>query len=296
VVLKHLEATRLHYAYTDMKITKTTVDQLPLPTSGYALHWDHALHGFGVRVTAHGVKSFIVQQRIHGRDRRMTLGRHGVLTVEQARKAAKRLLGEIASGHDPLAERAKQRLQSTTLAEAFASYLVVRKDLKPGTVNDMKVALKGLSDWMHRPLTSITRDMVVKRHAKLGERSHARANLAMRYLRAVINFAAGQYTDSEGKPLITDNPVKRLSDTRGWYRIERRRTVIKPHQLRPWFEAVLSLSHAPNGQYRPSTDGAARDYLLLLILTGLRNREAATLQWENVNLRALRMTTSVGRR
>ncbi|HKF93200.1 MAG TPA: tyrosine-type recombinase/integrase, partial [Gammaproteobacteria bacterium] len=70
----------------------------------------------------------------------------------------------------------------------------------------------------------------------------------------------------------------------------RRRTVIKPHQLRPWFEAVLSLSHAPNGQYRPSTDGAGRDYLLLLILTGLRNREAATLQWENVDLTGKTLT------
>src|SRR5215212_2045691 len=114
MALESFEAIRLHYAYTDMKITKTAVDQLPLPTNGYVLYWDHVLHGFGVRVTPHGVKSFIVQQRIHGRDRRITLGRHGVLTVEQARKAAKRLLGEIASGHDPLAERAKQRLQSTT--------------------------------------------------------------------------------------------------------------------------------------------------------------------------------------
>jgi integrase len=259
-----------------MKITKTTVDHLPVPATGYALYWDNALRGFGLRVTANGVKAFIVQSRIHGKERRITLGRYGVLPETQARKAAKRLLGEIASGHDPLAERAKARLQSITLGQAFESYLAVRKDLKPLTVQDMKVAMKGLSDWMQRPLTSITRDMVSQHHATLGERSHARANLAMRYLRAIINFAAGQYTDAEGRPLITDNPVKRLSDTRGWYRVERRRTLIKPHQLRPWFEAVLSLSDKPHSE--------VRDYLLLLILTGLRKAEASSLEWQNVDL------------
>ncbi len=88
--------------------------------------------------------------------------------------------------------------------------------------------------------------------------------------------AAGQYTDAEGRPLITDNPVKRLSDTRGWYRVERRRTLIKPHQLRPWFEAVLSLSDKPHSE--------VRDYLLLLILTGLRKAAASSLEWQNVDL------------
>jgi len=262
-----------------MKITKTTVDRLPHPATGYALYWDDALRGFGLRVTASGVKAFVVQQRIQGREHRITLGRHGVLTVEQARKEAKRLLGEIAGGHDPLAERARERLKSITLGQAFEVYLTVRKDLKARTVSDMKVAMKGLSDWMQRPVVSITRDMVARRHAELGQRSHARANLSMRYLRAIINFASGQYTDAEGRPLITDNPVKRLSDTRAWYRVERRRAFIKPHELRAWFEGVLSLGDKPQ-----------RDYLLLLLLTGLRSREAITLRWEDVDLQSRTLT------
>jgi len=51
----------------------------------------------------------------------------------------------------------------------------------------------------------------------------------MRVLRALFNFAAGQYEDSQGKSLITDNPVKRLSQTRAWYRVERRQSFI--HQI-----------------------------------------------------------------
>jgi hypothetical protein len=80
----------------------------------------------------------------------------------------------------------------------------------------------------------------------------------MRVLRALFNFAAANY-EAGGKALVLDNPVKRLSRTRAWFRVDRRETLIKPHQLRPWMEAVLALDN-----------GLARDYLQLVLLTGLR--------------------------
>lgn len=262
------------------KLTKTTIDRLPIPTSGYAIHWDDALSGFGVRVTASGIKAFILQRRIKGKDKRLTLGRSGALTCEQARKEAMRLLGKIASGGDPVAEKARNRLSGgVTLREVFGAYLQARKALKPRTVKDMHDAMKGFSDWMNKPLLSITRNRVAKRHKTLGERSEARANLAMRYLRAVFNFAIAEYTDAEGKPLITDNPVKKLSQTRAWYRVERRRTVIKPHQLGAFLQAVLSLENA-----------LARDYFLVVLATGLRRTEAFNLHWDNVDLMGRTLT------
>ncbi|MGH8579538.1 MAG: Arm DNA-binding domain-containing protein [Gammaproteobacteria bacterium] len=99
------------------RITKTQLDHLEPPESGYALHWDSLIHGFGVRVTAAGAKSFILQTRIHAKQKRITLGGYGALTVEQARRQARRLLGEIAAGHDPIAERKRKQLQSVTLAK-----------------------------------------------------------------------------------------------------------------------------------------------------------------------------------
>ncbi|MCK7578394.1 MAG: hypothetical protein MZV65_23405 [Chromatiales bacterium] len=57
---------------------------------------------------------------------------------------------------------------------------------------------KAFKDWQRKPLAEITRDMVASRHRKLGERSEARANLAMRLLRALFNFAAGEYEDERG--------------------------------------------------------------------------------------------------
>ena len=85
-------------------------------------------------------------------------------------------------------------------------------------------------DWQNKPLLSITKDKIVNRHTVLGEeRGQAYANLSMRLIRALFNFAAGQYEDLQGRSLISENPTKRLSQTRAWYRVDRRQTFIKSH-------------------------------------------------------------------
>lgn len=262
-----------------MKLTKTVIDKLPVPANGYVLYRDDELPGFGVRVTHAGVKSFFLEKRIHRKVKRLTLGRYGVLTAEQARKEAVKLFGRMASGGDPIADKAQTRLESVTLGEAFEAYLTTRASLKPLTVKDMRRAMKGFERWMKRPLLSLTRDMIARRHKELGVASQARANLAMRYLRAIFNFAMAEYTDAKGKPLLTDNPVKKLSQTRAWYRVDRRQTVIKPHQLGPWMRAVLSLDNE-----------LARDYFLLVLLTGLRRTEAMSLRWQDVDLAGKTLT------
>lgn len=108
----------------------------------------------------------------------------------------------------------------------------------------------------------------------------------MRFVRALFNFAAGQYEDSKGQSLIAENPVKRLSQTQAWYRVDRKQTVIKPHDLAPWYRAVMGLLD----DSRIRTREMVRDYLLLVLFTGLRKEEAAQLTWNNVDLKARTLT------
>ena len=171
----------------------------------------------------------------------MTIGRYGEITVEQARREAQKLLGKIATGIDPRAEQQATRLQSLTLQEVFQDYTKARKDLKPKTLYDYQNVLnRAFTSWKDKPLVSITKDKVAKLHSNLGEaKGEAYANLAMRLLRALFNFAAGQYEDAQGKSFITENPVKRLSQTRAWYRVQRRQTYIKPHELAAWYQGVI---------------------------------------------------------
>ncbi|CAI8749537.1 tyrosine-type recombinase/integrase [Methylocaldum szegediense] len=264
-----------------MKLTKSVIDRLPIPETDPTFYRDDEIRGFGMKVFPSGVKSFFLEKRINRRVKRITIGRYGELTPDQARKQALKLAGDIATGGDPVAKRRRAKLEEKTLNEAFADYLEARKDLKERTRRDMRASMDEMfSDWLDKPITRITPAMVAKRHKEFGEqRSEARANLGCRYLRAVINFARARYKDDEGRPLIGENPVTVLSETRAWYRVDRRSTVIKPHELKPWFEAVLNL---------PSRD--IGDYFQVLILTGLRREEALNLKWPDVDLKGRTLT------
>jgi integrase len=264
------------------KITKRTVDALPLPAEAQVLYFDSSLPGFGIRVSP-TCKAYFAERRVHGKTVRVTIGRHGVLTPEQARKEASRLLGQMTMGENPIALRRRAKVAGVTLGEAFEAFASTRRSLKPRTVYDYRRCLEvAFGDWKARPIRSISRDMVQHRHAKLWEtRGEAYANLSMRFLRSLLNFAAVQYDDGTGQSVLTENPVARLSLLRAWYRVERRQTVIKAHQLPRWFEAVQSLSDSSGGEAVSET---VRDYLLLLLFTGLRRQEGAQLKWSDVDL------------
>lgn len=72
-------------------------------------------------------------------------------------------------------------------------------------------------------MTSISKDMISNHHDKIGlKRSEAYANLAMRFLRALINFAIAQHEDGNGHSVLSENPEMRPTQTRTWYRVDRR--------------------------------------------------------------------------
>lgn len=86
------------------------------------------------------------------------------------------------------------------------------------------------ADWQNKAMLDIGKDIIAKRHSKTGaERGEAYANLSMRFLRALFDFAIAQYVDGSGYAVFRENPVMRLTQTRAWYRIDCRQTVIKPH-------------------------------------------------------------------
>lgn len=261
-----------------IKLNKKTVDNIQPPASlngkpTQVFYRDSDLTGFGLKVTNAGSKVYIIETRINGKSKRITLGKHGQLTTEQARRQAQIMLGEIAQGNDPVAEKQNKRVQAVTLLECYQDYLKIRHNLKENTLHDYKRCIEGaLEDWLDKPLTAITKDMVEQRHQKLGKKSAARANNTMRVLRALFNFALERYEDNKGKAVIQVNPVNRLSKTRGWYEVKRRQTLLTPTQLRPWFEATHKLNNE-----------VTRDYLHFLLFTGLRRSEASRMTWDDVD-------------
>jgi integrase len=263
-----------------ISFTKKELEALPVPEKGRTYVHDTKVNGLVLQITPTGTRSFQAYRKINGKPVRVTLGRYPDMTIEQARKAALAALSKLAGGVNPNDEKKTERAKTITLEAVFKAYLIRRKTLKPGTIRDMERSMKeSFADWMKKPVTAITPEMVVKRHAQRGKQSEARSNLAMRYLRALFNFAAAEFTTADGKPIIDGNPVKKLSQTRAWYKVDRRQTVIHAHDLAGWARAVGELPNQDVG-----------DFFMFLLLTGLRRTEAASLPWGQIDLRARTLT------
>ncbi len=124
------------------KITKRLVEAAEVRDKDYII-CDDDLAGFAVRVLPSGRRSYIVQYRIGNRYRRMSLGAHGVLTPEKARRTAFKVLAAVKDGEDPAGERSQARKACTVkeLAERFdEEHISVR--LKPGTAQEYRRNLR----------------------------------------------------------------------------------------------------------------------------------------------------------
>lgn len=264
-----------------MRLTKTNIDALPIPEKAYKIYRDDSLIGFGLQVLPSGKKTFIVETRINNKSRRKKIGAYGTLTPEQGRNEAKKFLGKVATGIDPIAQKKEQDTSSVTLQEVYETYLVVRKDLKANTLSDYRSHMNNtFKEWAKRPLANIRRDMISKKHKQVGAKHPARANGAMRFLRAIFNFAAGQYENAEGRSLFPENPVSRLSQTRAWYPNKRKQGVIKAHQLKEWYKAVKTLKNSSGDPVAVTT----ADFLILVLFTGMRKSEGLSLKWDDIDL------------
>jgi len=283
----HMGYMQIHRIQNAMKINASTVKKVKPPETGYDLHWDSDLKGFGLRVTAAGAKAYIAQAKVNGKARRVTLGRHGTITPDQARKLARVELGDMSRGTDPSVEKARQKAESVTLADVVQAYLANRRTrsglpLKERTKTDIQYHLKtNFSSWRDKPIAKITREMVQRRYSDLCKRSTAQANQAMRVLSGLMNYAAASYRTPEGERIITDNPVAVLREANMLRAVKGKSSAVPLDRIGEWWGAVQTMRHDPA---LTTASRAAVDLIALLAVTGLRLGEARAIRWDQVDL------------
>lgn len=270
------------------KISKRAVDATE-PGDHDVYLWDADLAGFGLKVTPAGGKVYLVQYRMggrKGRTRRVTIGRHGQLTPDQARREAKRLLGQVAAGHDPAEVRAEAR-RDPTVADLCDLYLTEGcATKKPSTLATDRSNIE-----RHiKPLLGRRRVRTVKRaDVERFQQDVARGNTAADVKtgprgRAIVTGGRGTaartvavlgaiFTFAVKRDLRPDNPVRGVTRYKG----ERKERFLGLTELARLGDALATAE-------REGENAAAVAGIRLLVMTGARKSEITSLRWEYVDM------------
>ncbi len=266
-----------------MKLTKTTIKKLPLPDKGQAIHWDTETRGFGLRITASGSKSWVVQKRVGRKTCRFTLGALELLTPDQARRRAQVKLLEMQDGKDPQAEKRRVAAQGQTLREVMEDYVVNKQTkngtLRPSTIKAIRACVeKSFSDWADKPVTTINRRVCVERFRELSKTAPASTNLAFRNLRALLNYVRVENLSDDGVyKVLPVNPVLKMP----WNPDVKRENRIPPDKVG---EVWLLLEASSDPETNIPSICTSADLAAFLLLTGARVGEASRLTWDRVTL------------
>ena len=248
-----------------LRLTKKNIDAIPIPTDKVQeYYWDPDLGGFGLTVGQTGKKSFVLQKN----NKRKKIGRYGAWTPEEARRYVADLIVQMDKGNDPYAERRQKEARGIMVSKALDEYIVRlrSKGGAEGTIRDMQDEFRRhLSDWQDRPLSNIAKKDCRTRHGEITKKSGPyAANLVFRYFRAVYNVALKLYD------LPAVNPTIGVD----WNKAMRRQEPIPWADLPAWKVRVDSLHDV------------LRDYLYVVLFTGLRSEDAATIRWEDLDFAA----------
>jgi len=273
-----------------VKLNKRTIDGILKPARP-SFYFDVDLKGFGLKVMPSGVKTFLVEYRpgAGGRStpkRRLTLGRFGALTADEARDLAKSALGKVHAGDDPANDRARARAE-LTFDKVCDLYLEEGCETKkPSTI----ATDKGRIERHIKPLLGkkrvgeITRPDIEKFMRDVASGKTAADEKTKARGRAIVEGGKGTATRTVGllggimsfaiaRQFRSDNPVhgvKRYTDRKG-------ETFLSPAELGKIGAALASLE---TEGANPSAVGIIR----LLAFTGARKSEISGLRWSEVDI------------
>lgn len=236
--------------------------------------FDTECKGLGVRATAAGTKTFLVQwtDRATKQKRREVLGVWGSITTEKAREAARVRLGEVAKGIDPRAVRLEKReaaikvkleaaLTLETLVDDWAKLHLAHK--RPRYAAEAVRAIKyAFAKQLKRPAMRLTKaEAVDVLDGILKAGSVAMAGRTLAYGRACYAWA-----EKRGK--IASNPFERIPISAG---ITSRERVLTPEETGHVWNAAAAMGEPWGPLFR------------VMLLTLGRRDEVAGMRWSELS-------------
>jgi integrase len=272
-----------------MAITKSSVDRLKPPKSGYSIAWDGEVKGFGVRITHNGVVSFVLNYRVNGRQRLYTIARYPDWSVERARKEAIRLRGEIRPEQgkkpvDPLEQKQREH-EAPTMLDLKDDYLErwARPYKRPASVRDDSANLDGIivPRIGNHQVDAVTRRDIEEIHQSMKATKY-RANRVLSLLSKMFSLAIEWGWRN-------DNPARGIPK----FTEDRRARYLSPEELK---RLAAALEEYPGKRAR-ELDGSAKqkayakkeaqravNAIRLLMVTGARKSEVLKATWDQFDL------------
>jgi integrase len=242
------------------------VRKLPRPQSGSRIFYDSEVPGFGVRVTANGVKAFVYNYRtLGGRDRRFTIGRWPDWSVTDARREARRLSHIVDEGGDPQGDLENLREAPTVadLLDRFEAEHLTRR--RASTARDYRSAIAKYirPHFKNTKVADVTPEDCDKLHRKITAAGKLRrANTVAAILSKAFSLAIRW-------KMRSDNPCKGIDKNN---EVTRRRYLSGDELQR----LTAALAKHP--------DKRSADALRMLLLTGARRGEVLSMRWADVDL------------
>jgi integrase len=253
------------------------VRKVDLPETGAVTYWDNdpKVSGFGVRIYAGGGRSFFLNYRIDGRERRYTIGAFPRWSVTAARERAKELRSEIDRGHDPAGQK-RERREAPTVQDLIDRYIeehLPRKSAGEQRVEDEKKMLEEIGKHLgpHTKVADVHGGDIRDMHRKISEsvgRSGPRAVRANRILSVCSKMFSLSLVPMKGentpwRNAALGNPCKGIERNHE----EGRERFFSQGELAAITDALAEYP------------GVAADCVRLIMLTGCRPAEAMGAEW-----------------
>jgi integrase len=234
------------------------------PGADRTIYWDTEVKGFGLAVTASGHRSYVVQYRVGKQSKRMTID--GVLPLDAARKEARALLGEVARGRDPMAEKRAAAALTEDTFEAVAESYLAREGNKLRTLGQRRRMLERLvyPALGKRPIAAIPKSEIVRLLDRIEDKSGATmADRTLALISKIMNWHEERHDEFR-------SPIRRMK-ARAPTKERARARVLSDDELR----AVWRAAEAHPSPYS--------SLVMFLLLTGARRSEASAMTWGEVS-------------
>jgi integrase len=280
---------RAKRAHAPVRLTKRVVEALPIAKGEYFV-LDADLPGFALRVYPSGKKYYAVQYRVGGQLRRKSIGLHGMVTADEARGAARRLLGQRAQGADPIAEAAAAAPKALNVSDLADLYLAEGPADKPNKKTSSWGADRSNLERHIKPLlgrklaSALTQADIAKFQVDVAAgKSRADIKTGKRG-RAIVEGGRGTAARSlavfgamlqfgVARKLIPTNPAKGVQLLKG----AKKERFLSEAELARLADTLGAMER----EHRLSATAAAS--IRLLLLTGCRKSEILALRWEWVD-------------